>query len=79
MATTLRYIGPFQAVTVPALGERVEQGHQVKVEDADLAALLLDQDDWEEVGSPKPKGARKPPPPADPPTDPPTDTENTGG
>lgn len=84
-AKTLRYIGPFKAVTVPALGERVEHGHQVDVEDAAIAAALLDQDDWEEVGKPKPKGTRRQPKPKDPPKDPPPaedqdeQDENNGG
>lgn len=47
----LRYVGPFGAVDVPALGKRVRRNHQVEVEDAALAKALLQQDTWEEVGA----------------------------
>lgn len=49
--TKLRYVGPFPAVDVPALGKRVERNHQIAVEDQALAASLLAQSDWEEVGA----------------------------
>lgn len=51
---TLRYVGPLRAVTVPALGadgREIRRNHQVKVADPAVAASLLAQADWEEVGA----------------------------
>lgn len=61
-AKKIRYVGPFRSVDVAGLGN-VKRNHQVEVADQDLAASLLDQADWEEVGKTK-----KTDPPADPPT-----------
>lgn len=51
--TKIRYVGGFDAVDVPALGQTVKRNHQVAVDDKTLAASLLEQSDWEEVGVPK--------------------------
>lgn len=48
--TKIRYVGPHGAVDVPALGKTVRRGQQVEVEDKAVAASLLRQEDWEEVG-----------------------------
>lgn len=58
----LRYTGGFASVTVPALRVSVKRNHQVVVEDADTAAALLLQGDWEEVGAPKSKDETPPAP-----------------
>lgn len=50
-ATKLRYVGPFDAVDVPALRKTVKRNHQIEVEDKAVAASLLEQSDWEEVGA----------------------------
>lgn len=49
----LRYVGPHVAVEVPDLGATVERNHQITVDDPAIAAALLDQDDWREVGAAK--------------------------
>jgi hypothetical protein len=50
-----RYVGPHDAVDVPALGVRVKRNHQVEVADKAVADSFAMQGDWEEVGAPKPK------------------------
>lgn len=50
-AKKIRYVGPFRAVDVPALGTTVRRNHQVEIEDQALAKSLLAQSDWEEVGA----------------------------
>lgn len=49
----LRYVGPHVAVEVPSLGATVERNHQIAVDDPAIAAALLDQEDWREVGAAK--------------------------
>ena len=61
-AKRLRYVGPFRAVDVPALGTTVKRNHQVEIEDKAVAAALLAQADWEEVGA---KAAEKKDTPAE--------------
>ena len=52
-ARKLRYVGPFDAVDVPAIRATVKRNHQVEVADRAIADSLLAQADWEEVGTPK--------------------------
>lgn len=68
-ATKIRYVGPFRAVDVPALGTTVRRNHQVEIEDPAVAKALLAQSDWEEVGA---KAAGKQEAPA-------ADTPKAGG
>lgn len=43
----IRYVGPYDAVEVPALGVVCERDATIDVADAELAASLLDQaDNW---------------------------------
>ena len=49
----IRYVGPYDAVEVPALGVVVERDAEVDVADDDLAASLLEQsDNWIEEQQP---------------------------
>lgn len=50
-ARKIRYVGPFDAVDVPALRATVKRNHQVEVADRAIADSLLAQADWEEVGA----------------------------
>lgn len=50
-AQKLRYIGPIDELTIPALGVSVKRNHQLAVEDPGIAAALLEQADWEAVGA----------------------------
>lgn len=67
----IKYVGPFDAVEVPALGRDVKRGEPIEVEDAEIAKSLLEQkDNWQRVSKPAKKAAAKkaatpPPPPAD--------------
>lgn len=54
-----RYVGPHDAVDVPAIGARVKRNHQIEVADPAVAASFAEQGDWEEVGAPKPKAAEQ--------------------
>lgn len=51
----LRYVGPSDEVQIAATGQIVQRGHQVEVEDDELAKALLEQDVWERVTTPKEK------------------------
>ena len=50
-ARKIRYVGAHAEVYVPALGQSVRRNHQISVDDAALAAALLEQSGWEEVGA----------------------------
>lgn len=54
-----KYVGPFDAVDVPALGRSVKQGETVEVEDVDVSAGLDGQADWEHVPDPERSKAAK--------------------
>lgn len=45
----IRYVGPHDEVEIAATGQFVQRGHQVEIEDDDLAKSLLDQSVWEPV------------------------------
>lgn len=50
MAITIRYIGPFDEVTITETGQNVQRNHQVEIKDDDLARSLLEQEtNWERV------------------------------
>lgn len=49
-----KYVGPHDAVDVPALGVTVERGHQVDATGA-VAQSLAAQADWQRVDTPKPR------------------------
>lgn len=51
----IRYVGPNTEVQIAATGQIVEQGHQVEIEDDELAKSLLQQEVWERVTTPKEK------------------------
>lgn len=56
MGTMVRYIGPFDEVEVPAIGQVVKRLKPIEV-DGDLAKAMLDQpDNWER---PKPSKTEK--------------------
>lgn len=48
----LRYVGPFEAVAIPALEATVANGEELDVT-GDVAAELLKRDDWVRVDKPK--------------------------
>lgn len=45
----IRYVGPHDEVQIAATGQIVPRGHQVEIEDDDLAKSLLEQEVWEPV------------------------------
>lgn len=46
----IRYVGPSDEVQIAATGQIVERGHQVEIEDDELAKSLLQQEEnWERV------------------------------
>lgn len=49
----IRYVGPYDAVTIAATGQVVQNNHQVEIEDDDLAKSLLEQEIWERVTTKK--------------------------
>lgn len=59
----VRYIGPFDEVEVREFGIAVKRNHQAEIPDG-IAATLIEQADWEEVGKPKSK-EQQPPAPAE--------------
>lgn len=66
------YIGPFDEVDLPAIGQAVKRGQAVEVPAATARALAAQGDSWKAAGSKKPrkkaaakKAAASPQPPAD--------------
>lgn len=48
---SIRYAGPLEAVEIAALGEVVESGGVISIDDDELALNLLEQADWEPVNA----------------------------
>lgn len=76
----LRYIGPFESVTISATGDTVARNHEVRVADDALADSLLEQtDNWREWGKAGDPGDGTPAPEAAaPPADTPAETPKEG-
>jgi hypothetical protein len=60
MASTLTYVGPFDAVEIAATGQVVAYGETVVIEDPDLADNLSEQDCWEAQGGGNLAALKKP-------------------
>ena len=59
MSRTFKYLGPFDEVEIAATGQVVQRGHQVTIDDPEVAAGLDGQDTWEHVPKPTKKSVTK--------------------
>lgn len=56
----VKYVGPFEAVQVPAAGGvTVERGKSIDVDEAVARSLCQQKDNWERTSKPRKKAAKK--------------------